>query len=408
MEVALISLAIVFALIVGMFIGAAQQRRRGQQDQDRLREQVGSLTHEISAKVSRDLARESREDLHRQNAQDHELREKAIAEMLKPFQLRLDKLQSTNQEMHRQVSQEYGKLFQQLGDLQKQTTELGRHSHALGVALKGSSQARGSFGEIALKNIVKMAGMTEYCDFVEQQTGQDGQRPDMIVRLPEGDTIPVDAKASMAAYLEAIEADDPAVRAECQRRHARDMRARVTELHRKRYDEASGGRVDFTVMFVPGEPILSAAYEADPTLQADAMEKRVLIATPVTLMALLRTTGTMWSLATKAEHAKEVWEVALEFHKRVTSFADHLEKIGKGLTGALKSYNSAVGSYEKKVLPQGRRVEELEGPTRGNKELADLARIEQLPREVKSAPATRAADDTGEAASADTSSTSAD
>ena len=209
----------------------------------------------------------------------------------------------------------------------------------------------------------------------------DGTRPDMVVRLPGGDgRIPVDAKAPMDAYMRAMDATDPDARAAALDDHAAALRTHVRALARRDYAATLGTRVDFTVLFVPAEPILAAAFEADPALQTDAMEGRILIATPVTLVALLRTVGLYWRQADLAQNAQQIAEAAGTLHERVRTFTEHLESLGCSLEKAIRHWNAAVGSYESRLLPAGRELEKLQPPAAASKALPDLAAVNNAPR----------------------------
>jgi len=311
---------------------------------------------------------------------------KALAELLAPFREKLDKLEAETKALESARQQAYGSLTERLGQLQQATELLNGNSRALSTALRGDARARGRWGEVALRNIVEFAGMTPHCDFTEQETTDEG-RPDMIVVMPGGDgRIPVDAKVPMDAYLRGMDAEDVALRKLEFEKHASDLRNHMRSLARRDYSASLGARVDYTVMFIPAEPVLAAAFEADPALQQDAMERRVLLATPVTLLALLRTVALYWSQTRVAEEATAVWEAAREFHGRIKTFAGHLDKMGKGLAKALESYDAAVGSYERMVLPQGRRLEELEAPGGADAALPELEPIARSPRAIGAAP----------------------
>lgn len=311
---------------------------------------------------------------------------KALADLLAPFREKLDRLEAETKAIEGARQQAYGSLAQQLTSLSQATESLNSNSRALATALKGDARARGRWGEVALRNIVEFAGMTPHCDFTEQETTDEGGRPDMIVVMPGGDgRIPVDAKVPMDAYLRGIDAEDVGVRKQEFTKHADALRLHMRALARRDYAKDLGARVDYTVMFIPAEPVLAAAFEADPTLQQDAMERRVLLATPVTLLALLRTVALYWSQTRVADEARAVWEAARDFHGRIKTFAGHLDNVGKGLTRAVESYDKAVGSYERMVLPQGRRLEELEAPGGADAALAELAPIARTPRALDAA-----------------------
>ena len=305
------------------------------------------------------LAKETLSKTETTHAKELEKRQQAIEHLVKPLGEGLEKLGKFTNEIETKRVEAYGELKSRLETLSNTTDLLGRHSNALATALRGSSQARGKWGEIALRNIVEFAGMTEHCDFREQHTDAAGNRPDLVVRIPGGGLIPVDAKVPFADYEKASRAEDPVTRKRYLTAHAVALREKVRELAKKDYASQLEGEVDFTVMFVPTEPILSAALEANPDLYSEALELKVLPATPVTLIALLRTVGVYWQQERMAQNAKEVWREARELHRRLATFSDHLGRVRKGLATAVEGYNQAVGSYGARVLPQGRKIEEL-------------------------------------------------
>ena len=313
---------------------------------------------------------------------------RALSELLQPFREKLDKLETETKALEGARKEAYGSLAEKLGSLQQATAALHTSSHALATALRGDARARGRWGEVALRNVAEFAGMTPHCDFCEQETAGDGSRPDMIVNMPGGDgRIPIDAKVPMDAYMAGVEAQDPDVRKAALAKHAQDLRKHVRTLAGRDYSQSLGSRVDYTVMFIPAEPVLAAAFEADPTLQQDAMEKRVLLATPVTLLALLRTVALYWQQSRMADDARACWDVARELHARIKVFADHLSGVHKGLSRALESWDKAVGSYESRVLPQGRKLEELGASAAGAEAaLPALEMIGRAPRVLQPSP----------------------
>lgn len=310
---------------------------------------------------------------------------KALADLLQPFREKLDKLEAETKAIEGARKEAYGSLAEKLGSLQQATAALHSSSHALATALKGGT-TRGRWGELALRNIAECAGMIPHVVFTEQETTDEGGRPDMIVNMPGGDgRIPIDAKVPMDAYLRGVEAEDPAVRRAEFEKHAADLRGHVRTLSRRDYAAALGARVDYTVLFIPAEPVLAAAYEADPQLQQEAMDKGVLLVTPVTLLALLRTVALYWQQTRMADDARAYWEAARELHARIRVFAEHLSGVHKGLARALESWDKAVGSYESRVLPQGRKLEELEAPGR-DAALPELEAIGRGPRAIEPPP----------------------
>jgi DNA recombination protein RmuC len=263
------------------------------------------------------------------------------------------------------------------------TESLQKSSSSLATALRGSSQARGRWGELALKNVAELAGMNEHCDFDLQQVVGE-LRPDMVVRLPGGGQIPVDAKVPLTAFLDAAEGDKPPEqRTLLLQQHAAALRAHVVALSKKDYARALGGTIDFTVLFVPADPILAAAFEHDPDLQNDAMRDKILVATPVTLVALLRTVAIYWRHESIEKNAAQVAEAARELYERIALFAEFLGGVGKGLEAALGAYNKAVSSFQSRVLPSGQKLDKLQVADQSRRKLDVIEEIEATPKQLE-------------------------
>ncbi|MHC4381099.1 MAG: DNA recombination protein RmuC, partial [Planctomycetota bacterium] len=322
-----------------------------------------SATFEAEKRTAKDLRQELRDSFQALAGQALKDNSRSLLEktdlQLKPFQEQLKSLAEQTRELEEARGKAQGALKQQLKDLQDSTRDLSLKSESLTGALRGSSQARGQWGETVLQRVFELAGMQEGMHFRTQETSADGLRPDFLVLLPGGDAIPADSKVPLAAFLDAQAEQDPVRRKEFLLQHARDVQKHVRTLARKEYSAGVEGDVDFTVMFLPGDHLLEAAYQADPRLQEEAMEKGILIATPVTLLALLRTVSLYWRQESLAKNAREIASLAQEYHNRMRKFTEHMAKAGKGLHGAVRSYNDAVSSYSRRVLPQGRRLEEL-------------------------------------------------
>jgi DNA recombination protein RmuC len=320
-------------------------------------------THEAEKKTSEELRRELRDSFHALAGQALKDNSASLLQktelQLKPFQEQLKTLAEQTAALEQQRGKAQGALKQQLDELLHSTKDLRLKSESLSVALRGSSQARGQWGENVVSRVFELAGMTEGMHYRTQETTRDGQRPDFLVLLPGGDAIPVDSKVPMAAFLDAQAEQDPARRKQLLTQHAQDLRGHVRTLEKKDYSASVEGEIDFTVMFLPGDHLLEAAYQVAPDLQEDAMQRKVLIATPVTLLALLRTVSLYWQQEKLARNAKDIVEVARTYHERMRVFTDHLSKAGSGLNTAVKAYNAAVGSFNRKVLPQGRRLEDM-------------------------------------------------
>jgi DNA recombination protein RmuC len=270
-----------------------------------------------------------------------------------PLQESLKRVGTTVQDLDRAREQSYGALRQQVAVLSERTGSLAN-------ALR-SPNVRGRWGEAQLRNVVERAGMLEYCDFTMQAATRDGDgdllRPDLVVRIPGGKSVVVDAKVPLASYLEAFETTDESERRGRLEGHARQVRDHMGKLGGKAYWRQFSPAPDFVVMFVPDETLLRVAHDHDPALTEDAWGHGVILASPSTLMALLRTVAATWQQETVAESAREVHELGQELHKRLATFATHLGKVGRGLSSAVGSYNEAVGSFESRVVVQARKLE---------------------------------------------------
>ena len=276
-----------------------------------------------------------------------------------------------------------GSLRQQLETLANSNKSLELETRNLTTALK-RPEVRGSWGEIQLRRVAELAGMTNYCDYEEQVSIQSGDgntdRPDMVVRMPSNRTIVVDAKTPMDAYLRSVESDNDEERETQLSRHAEQVKARATSLSRKAYWDALDRSPEFVVMFLPGEFLLQPALERDPELFDRSMQQRVIIATPNTLMALLKTVEMGWKEAQLAEHAVEVQRIGQELHDRLAVYAGHISRVGGSLRSAVSSYNSAVGSFDSRVAVSARRFRELGVPA--TDEIPELERIDIDVREI--------------------------
>ncbi len=315
-----------------------------------------------------------------QATQDFEERRAAIEALVAPMRETLSQLAQRTGELERGRIEAYTRLETQVKELAESTSSLKTRTTELVGALRGSSQQRGRWGEIALRNVVELAGLTEHSDF-EEQVATEGGRPDLVVRLPGGRFLAVDAKAPLAAYLEAAEASSEEARRSAMARHARDLRNHVKTLAQRDYARGFAGSLDLVVLFLPGDPYLSAAVTADPGLQLDAFRSRVLIATPTTLLALLRTAAHFWQQNVLAENAQRIGEVAKLLYERLMTFSEHLGNVGTHLERATKAYNNAIGSFETRLQPLASRLDELRGAQAGAQAKIDSpARVETAVR----------------------------
>jgi len=270
------------------------------------------------------------------------------------------------------------------GALEEQLRALGGQTRALTAALR-QPHTRGRWGELQLRRVVELAGMTAHCDFVEQASVRDGDggllRPDVVVQLPGDRQVIVDAKAPLHAFLDASEAQDETTRTAALAAHARLLREHLRRLSAKAYWDQFATAPDFVVLFLPGEHFWNAALEADPSLLEEGARQSVLVATPTTLIALLRAVAYGWQQERVAEDARAVAELGRDLHRRLETFAEHLQRVGRGLQTAVRAYDGAVGSFEHRVLPGARRLAE-HGVVPADRELPALERVDPAVRQL--------------------------
>ncbi len=299
-----------------------------------------------------------------------------VKEILGRFDQKLQEIEQMRVSSHAAMAQH----MQLLQDAhQSLKTETGNLARALRV-----SNVRGRWGEIQLKRVVELAGMVDHCDFFEQNSedSQDGrQRPDMIIRLPGQKNIIVDAKTPINAYLEALDCTDEDKKKSKLQEHARQLRSHVQNLSRKTYWEQFQPTPEFVILFLPGEPFFSAALEQDPSLIEAGVEQKVLIATPITLIALLRAVAFGWRQTHLSEAAFKMGEQGKELYKRLIDMAEHWQRLGKSLGHSIVAYNKAVGSLESRVLVAARKFNEME-PMRHNLQIPEVAPVEEQPRQL--------------------------
>ena len=261
------------------------------------------------------------------------------------------------QELVKPLAENYGKLNPQIESLSTQVQSVTAETSKLSTALTDNRKA-GHWGEVQLRKVAELAGMSQHCDFAEQTGVPDG-RPDMIVNLPERRAVVVDAKALLNAYLAAQNAAEGESADAIWMRHARALRAQVDDLSRKGYGVSVAGSLDFVVMFVPGDQFLSSALHANPNLIEYAMSKRIAIATPASLIAMLWAVANGWQQFRLAQDAARIKDVGEEMHKRMQISIRHYQNVGKELDSAVKAYNSSISSFDQRVVPQGRRFADL-------------------------------------------------
>ncbi len=332
------------------------------------RQKLGDAFEALSAKVLRhsqeSFLREAKitlEKFHNQATGELEKRKQAIGELVRPIQELLHRYEKEIQEMERARREAYGGLKAQVESLLTTQRKLEAETSNLVRALR-APQVRGRWGEITLKRVAELAGMVEHCDFYEQEsmaTEEGRLRPDMIVRLPGGKQIVVDAKVPLMAYLRAVEETDETARKAHLKEHARQIQNHISNLANKAYWDQFTPTPEFVVLFIPGENFFSAALEQSPDLIEEGVQKGVILATPTTLISLLKAVSYGWRQEKMAENAQRISEIGKMLHERILIFAGHLNDVGRHLDRSVQSYNKAVGSLESRVLPATRRFEEL-------------------------------------------------
>lgn len=343
---------------------AAERLEAAQADAGRAAEQFRALAADALAQSSEQfLALASQRFAADRQTQVGELaqREQAVRALVEPIARTLDDVRGQLAAADRERAQSHAALREQV-DAMRTTSEGVRTQTAQLVTALRASQVRGRWGEMQLRRVVEAAGMLAHVDFVEQEqvrTDDGLQRPDMVVRLADGKQVVVDAKVAFLGYLEASEATDERVRAERMAAHVRHVRGHVDALAAKRYWEQFTPAPEFVVMFVPAEAFLHAALDLDPTIWEYAAERNVVLATPTTLLALLRTVAYAWRQETLAANAQAVLDLGKQLHGRLATLGGHLSRLGRSLDAAATAYNQTVGSLETRVLVSARRFADL-------------------------------------------------
>lgn len=371
--------------------GARQEAERVallEQSEARLRASFDSLAGETLRANSELFLRLAREALGRDQAiaaGTLKEREAAIAQIVEPLRAALERTEQQSQALERERRDAYASLRTQIESLASGQSQLQRETRNLVTALR-RPEVRGRWGEITLRRLVELAGLAEHCDFTEQLhvVGQEGAlRPDLVVHMPDSRDLVIDVKTPLDAYLEALEAPTEEERQQAMRKHAQQVEMRVRQLGSKSYWAQFEHSPEFAVLFLPGDQFLTAALAERPELLESALKQGVIIATPSTLIALLKTVAYGWRQTAVAQNAQLIRELGQELYRRLATFTTHLERLGGRLGAAVEAYNSAVGSLERQVLPQARRFPEL-GVT-ADAALPQLEPIEQPVRPVAAA-----------------------
>lgn len=356
---------------------------------NRMEEKLRETFQALSAEALRSnnqaflhLAQSTLEKFQSEAKGDLELRQQAVENLVAPIGESLKKVDEQIRQMESTRDRAYGDLTSQITSLISTQEKLQSETGNLVKALR-SPTVRGRWGEIQLRRVVEIAGMLPYCDFVEQETVTNSSgrfRPDLIVRLPGGKNVVVDAKTPLLAYLEAVEATDDEYRRQKLVDHANQVRTHMLQLSSKLYQEQFEPTPEFVVMFLPGETFFSAALEQDPALIERGVSQKVIPASPTTLIALLKAVAYGWNQEKLARNAHEISCLGKELHDRLRLLGAHIENVGKGLDRAVESYNKAVGSLESRVMVSARKFVELGAPV--TEEIAELGPIETTTRNL--------------------------
>lgn len=360
-----------------------QQAEKSVQDLEHTFLNLSQQALKDSNKTFLQLAQESLKQFHIQARGDLDQKEKSIQNMIQPIRDALEKTEKQIHNIEKERKEAYGALHKHLETMVHTQAQLQSETQNLVKALR-RPEVRGQWGELTLKRLAELAGMVEHCDFYEQQqvdTDEGRMRPDMIVRMPDRREIVVDAKTPLHAYLDAIDAKDDNQRRQYLDQHTRHVRERIRELASKKYWSQFKSSPDFVVLFIPGEQFLNVALETDRDLLEYALQQKIVLATPTSLVALLRAVAYGWRQEQLADNAEKIRDIGEEMYNRLVVFTDHLARLGNSLSSSVATYNKAVGSFTAKVLPGARKFNDL--GIEAKKQVGAPEQIEQGLRQVE-------------------------
>lgn len=368
-----VAIGLAIGLIIGYLVSTWLDTAKIRSLETVHKERTEELNKQISeSATARDLIDNAKEQLTTEfqaiasqalqgnNEQFMQLADQKLSATMQTAQRELDQRHRQFQELVKPLAEDYGNLNPMIEQLDKRLQSMTAETANLSGALRGDNRAVGNWGEIQLRRVVDLAGMTAYCDFSEQQTtGNSQDRPDMVVNLPERRAVVVDAKASTAAYMEANQAVDEMAADAAWKRHASALRNQVNSLSGKRYGNKVDGALDFVVMFVPGDQFLAAALKASPDLVEYAMSRRVAIATPASLIAMLWAVANGWQQQEMAQNAEQIRVIGTEMHQRLLRFVDNYGTLRQRINQTVAAFNTTVGTLEGSVMVSARRMAEL-------------------------------------------------
>lgn len=330
------------------------------------------------------LAKQTLEKYVNQADGNFKTQKESVNSLIKPLKESLDKHEVLVKHLQSESNKTFGSMRTYLEELSKNQNLLTKETHSLVTALK-APKVRGRWGEIGLKRIVEFSGMSSFCDFNEQVNvnSDDGKlRPDMIVNLPNHKKIVIDSKLPLNSYLEALETDDDILKKQFLENHVKAVQNHVKNLSSKAYWSQFDESIDFVVLYIEVEPAFGAALAQNNNLVVEAIQNRIVFATPTTLITLLQTIAFSWKQHQATENAQQIWVQAKEVYQRIAIFTEYLQKIGININNLTKTYNQAVGSWESRVQPSLRKIEEL-GISSEKKQLEELEQIETVSRELR-------------------------